>query len=255
MKTKIVVDAGHYGTKNVSPVVPDYCESKQMWKLQELLVSELKKYGFDPIPTRKKQTQDLEVTCRGKLASDAKLFVSLHSNAVPEGGSEKTDHVSVYAPYDGRNDSHRLAGRLAACVAELMCVKGYVKTRKSAKGDWEYYGVLRGASSVGCPLYFILEHSFHTNKNSCLWLLDDNNLKKLAVAEAAVIADWFGMKKVFGDVNGNGDLDSGDYFLLKRAILGTVELSEEETDAADVNGDGKINITDYTMIKRAFLKK
>lgn len=258
MSKKIIVDAGHYGNKNISPVVPQYCESKQMWRLQELLVEELLKYGFEAEATRENQEKDLEVTLRGKKAKGADLFLSLHSNAVPHGGSQKTDRVSVYAPYDGKNGSFELGALLASSVAELMEVSdgGFVKTRKSQKGDWEYYGVMRGADSVGCPLYFILEHSFHTNPRACHWLLEDKNLKRLAALEAGIIADRFGVeqKRVFGDVNQNGVLDSGDYFLLKRAILGTVELTEEQMEAADVNGDGKLSAADYTMIKRAYLK-
>ncbi|MBQ2902420.1 MAG: SPOR domain-containing protein [Agathobacter sp.] len=41
----------------------------------------------------------------------------------------------------------------------------------------------------------ILEHSFHTNTRITNWLLDDSNLDKLAQAEAAAIAKYFGMTK------------------------------------------------------------
>ena len=68
-------------------------------------------------------------------------------------------------------------------------------TRKSEKGDWEYYGVLRGADDAGCPLFYIVENSFHTNPKSTEWLLKDENLKKLAQAQAKTIADYFKLSK------------------------------------------------------------
>ena len=39
----------------------------------------------------------------------------------------------------------------------------------------------------------MMEHSYHTNAYSRAWLMDENNLKKLAAAEAKVIAEYFGV--------------------------------------------------------------
>ncbi len=191
---KILLDAGHYGYQNRSPVLPEYYESCRMWTLCELLATELAEYGFTVKKTRTDLKKDLAVTERGKMAKGYDLFISLHSNAVS--GNRKVNRADVYAAYDKRNKSHVLGAILSKTVAECMDVEdGGVKTRKSTKGDYEYYGVLRGASSVGCPLYYIVEHSFHTNEASARWLMDDKNLKKLAAAEAKAIADYFGYKK------------------------------------------------------------
>ena len=53
----------------------------------------------------------------------------------------------------------------------------------------DYYGVLRGAHSVGVPAV-ILEHGFHTNEKCTRWLLEDENLQKLAELEAQVLVQW-----------------------------------------------------------------
>ena len=63
----------------------------------------------------------------------------------------------------------------------------------------EYYGVLNGAHRVGVA-GVILEHSFHTNTRAAKWLLVDSNLDKLAQAEAKVLAEYYGQKKVEQDV-------------------------------------------------------
>ncbi len=56
-----------------------------------------------------------------------------------------------------------------------------------------------------------------------------------------------------GDVNMNGKIDATDYLMIKRAFLGTYDLSDEQMVLADVNGNGEIDATDYLMVKRAFL--
>ena len=51
----------------------------------------------------------------------------------------------------------------------------------------------------------------------------------------------------------NGKIDATDYLMIKRAFLGTYDLSDEQMILADVNGNGEIDATDYLMVKRAFL--
>lgn len=253
----VMIDAGHYAYYNQSPVVPEYWESRRMWDLHLLLKKELEAYGIKVGTTRDNLDKDLAVVDRGKLAEGWDLFLSLHSNAVGDGvDGFKTDRVSVYAAYDNLNDSHVLASKLAGAIADLMEVSaGYVKTRKSEKGDWEYYGVLRGARSVGCPLYYIIEHSFHTNEAATRWLMDDTNLKRLAKLEAAVIAEYFGIatKYTLGDVNGDGTVDAFDYMLIKSAVMGRYELSEEQKQLADMNDDGEVDVFDCLLVKRVIM--
>jgi N-acetylmuramoyl-L-alanine amidase len=254
LQKRIMLDAGHYGKHNRSPVLPEYYESVQMWKLCEFLAEELTVLGFEVLKTRKKQEKDLAVVTRGKAAKGCDLFLSLHSDATGNGNT-KTDRVSVYAPYDNVNDSHKLGDILASTVAACMEVSDHsVKTRKSEKGDYEYYGVMRGARSVDCPLYYIIEHSFHTNERSAKWLMDDENLRKLAIAEATTIAIYFGIEPfIKGDINQNGKLDIYDALLLKRAIMDTVKLSDRQLGLADVNGDGKLNTYDYLALKKKLM--
>lgn len=187
---KIMLDAGHYGSRNQSPVYPQYYESKQMWKLHLLLKKYLENFGFDVLLTRSNQAKDMRVTARGSLAKGCDLFLSLHSDA---SDSATVDRATVFYAYDDYNKASVLAKQIAHAVGLCMGVSGTVKTRQGNNGD--YYGVMRGARSVGCPLYYIIEHSFHTCKASAEWLMSDSNLDKLAKAEAEVIAAYYGMKK------------------------------------------------------------
>ena len=97
--------------------------------------------------------------------------------------------------YDNKNNVDTLALKLAKKVGELMGTTqaGRTATRKNSSGG-EYYGVLRGARAVGTPYYMLIEHSFHTNTKATKWLSEDANLDKLAVAEADILAEFFGME-------------------------------------------------------------
>lgn len=56
-----------------------------------------------------------------------------------------------------------------------------------------------------------------------------------------------------GDINGNGQIEATDYLLLKRFVLGTFTLNDEQKKVADVNGDHQINALDYMLLKRHVL--
>lgn len=189
MATKICLDAGHYGKYNQSPVLKTYYESEMTWKLTNLLKAELLAYGFEVKLTRAGQGQDVPVYDRGKLAAGCDLFLSIHSNAVD---STQPDYPAVCVPLSGKGN--KLGQQLADIIHKTMATKqqGKIFTREYNGG--EYYGVMRGAAHVGV-LGLILEHSFHTNLTAAKWLSSDANLKKMAVAEAKVIADYYGVKK------------------------------------------------------------
>lgn len=192
-KIKICLDAGHVGSKyNQSPVVKTYYESAMNWKLHLKLKDELEARGFEVITTRADIDTDLGVYERGAASKGCNVFISIHSNAC---STESVDYPVVYRAYDNLNDVDVLALQIAKKIGELMGTNqaGRTATRKNSAGG-EYYGVLRGARAVGTPFYMLIEHSFHTNTAATKWLSVDANLDKLAVAEAELLADYFGVK-------------------------------------------------------------
>jgi N-acetylmuramoyl-L-alanine amidase len=191
-KIKICLDAGHVGSKyNQSPVVKTYYESAMVWKLHLKLKAELETRGFEVITTRADIDTDLGVYERGAASKGCNVFISIHSNAC---STESVDYPVVYRAYDNLNDVDALALQIAKKIGELMGTNqaGRTATRKNSAGG-EYYGVLRGARAVGTPFYMLIEHSFHTNTAATKWLSVDANLDKLAVAEAELLADYFGV--------------------------------------------------------------
>jgi hypothetical protein len=160
------------------------------WKLHLKLKACLEEYGIEVITTRTNQIENISLSTRGKKAEGCNLFLSIHSNAVGEKVNETVDYPIAFVPINGSAD--QLGKLLAECVEQTMKTKQTSKSesKKSTKGNWDYYSVINGAVSVGVP-GIILEHSFHTNTRATKWLLEDSNLNKLAKAEAEVIAKYF----------------------------------------------------------------
>jgi hypothetical protein len=53
-----------------------------------------------------------------------------------------------------------------------------------------------------------------------------------------------------GDINGNKEIDSMDYVLLKRAYFGTYQL--KNTKVGDIDDNGKVDSMDYVYLRRAY---
>lgn len=256
MSMKIMLDAGHHGNYNRSPVLEGYYESHAMWKLHLFLKEELESYGFTVLTTRKELEKDLPLLDRGMAAEGCDVFLSLHSNAC---NTESVDRVEIYCPIpekDKDGNGQILGKALALAVARCMGVEqgvAKVKESKVYKGT-EYYGVMRGACKAGVPLYFILEHSFHTNLRAAKWLSSEENLRKLAKEEALVFCRFFTIcreEDVFreGDVNLDGKVNDEDAAALKKAVMHLASLTEEQKKTADMNADGLVNGLDYLILK------
>jgi len=58
---------------------------------------------------------------------------------------------------------------------------------------------------------------------------------------------------MLGDIDGNNKIDAKDYMKVKRYVLGTYTMDEQQLAAADVDGNGTVQAKDYMMIKRHVL--
>lgn len=259
---RILVDAGHYGKRNQSTVIPEYYESERMWTLHLFFVEELRKIGFIVDVTREDPKKDLSVTARGRMAKNYDLVISLHSNASKD---ENKDRVAIYYQVQTgekfETESKALSEFLASIINDAMECSGDWKT-EARKSDLDrdkdgyldnYYGFLRGAADVKCTAVLI-EHSYHTNERATKWLLDDKNLKTLASVEAEAIAEYLEVDVPIakGDVDGDGKITQYDYMLARRIYFGTYKPTEDELKRADVDGDGRVSVYDYLAIKRIY---
>lgn len=186
----ICIDAGHYGYYNQSPVYAAYYESIMNWKLHLYYKEALESMGIDVILTRDNEATDKGLEARGKTSAGCDLFLSVHSNAVGNAGSAQ-DGPLACCTVTGEVDDLGLA-MAQRCAQVMGTTYGGSIWKRVGNGGYNYYGVIRGAASVGTP-GILLEHSYHTNLRSTLWLMNNNNLRTLAYAEARVIANYFGV--------------------------------------------------------------
>lgn len=210
---KICLDAGHYGKYNCSPCDNRYYESEMVWKLHLLQKKYLEDIGVEVVTTRSSICPDLVLHTRGAKSAGCDLFISDHSNATGSGVNAKVDYPVAYCSINGKADGIGFA--LARCIQNTMGTKQEARIEHRMGQNGDYYGVLRGATNVGTPA-LILEHSFHTNPVATEWLLNDNNLDKLARAEVDTIARFYSIKvSKVGWVGENGGfrfyLGNGQY--------------------------------------------
>lgn len=256
MAKKIMLDAGHYGKYNKG-VISGYYESDMTWELHNYLKTELESYGFEVSVTRTNKNTDLAVYQRGLKSKGYDLFLSLHSNAA---NSQTPDFVALYHLVKDDTTkvdetSKAVAEKLAPVIASIMGTKQkyQVLTRPvdfDRDGDGKlndnYYGVLHGAD-VANTAGIIIEHSFHTNPTACKWLMSSSNLKKLAAAEAKVLADYYGMKKQITNAPTNTNktkyyVQAGAYYAKSDAEKQIAKLKSAGFSAYLVNADGMYKV-------------
>lgn len=191
---KVCLDPGHYGNFNCNrDVSPVYWESRTVWKLHLMLKEELETgyQGVTVVTTRSDEEKDMELTARGRAAAGCDLFLSLHTNDCE---TESVDRATVIYQVKADDRMKALAGKFGAAIKKTMGLSTYktaLRWNTAHNADW--YGVLRGAAAVGVP-GLILEHGFHSHNATAKWLQNEENLRKLARADAAVLSEAYGLK-------------------------------------------------------------
>ncbi len=196
---KITIDPGH--TKNVNKgVIKGYYEGNAMFKLSAYLAEELRKYENTEVFLTRGENDNPTLTERGETAIETKsgVFISMHSNSTSE--SEDASYVCGFYSVK-RKDSKELCAKIVSAVVNAM--RDYTDawdrgalTKETSSGT-DYYGVIRSSVSGDSEVKysFIIEHGFHSNPKQCKFLLDEENLKMLAFAEASVLAKYLDLKK------------------------------------------------------------
>ena len=207
-KLLVVIDPGHTGNTYNAGAVKGYYESKAVYDLSLYEKTALEKRGIDVILTRERN-QDPGLYERGQMAVKKGhgyanvVFESNHSNAFNGKAYGVTIIRSAHLP-----SSEKLANRMIDAIVKVMKPstgitynRGVTTKTQSNGADW--YGVIRGAVSgevsqkqaQNGPVHYdyIVEHGFHDNQKECQFLSKQENLKAIAEAKAAVIADYFGI--------------------------------------------------------------
>lgn len=134
----------------------------------------------------------------------ANVYVSLHLNS---NGSSSPNGAEIYYPNGNYNSSIGTAGgQLADSILNKLGALGLnVRGKKIRNSEdnttypdgslADYYGVIRRSKLEGIPA-IIVEHAFMTNAGDVnTYLNNEAGLKQLGVADAAGIAEYFGLSK------------------------------------------------------------
>lgn len=243
----ICIDPGHYTGKNQVEDADGriYCEGDFTLEIAKELTRILEEdYGVSCRLTRDSENITIDgytnenldqahISLRGEYATEARLFLSLHTNANLEnanGCETKRQPIEINKPiiivnalaYDtdyALQTANAIGSNLASVSSQLglypvkefriaadkndimewtdayndkLGEPGTVCSRWGKKGD--YYGVLRGAATVGVP-GMIIEHGFHTVPEMRELALQGTLKTKWAEADAWGIAQGLGLKK------------------------------------------------------------
>ncbi len=187
---KVLIDPGHApGNPNKGPI--GYYEYEGVWKISTYLKEILQARGIQADFTRTWE-QDPELYARGKKAAGYDLFISEHTNA----NDGKTRGVEVFYDYSKPQDKE-FAERLATAVTAVMNNSNRgAKTRVYTEAGkiYNYYGVIRGAAATDCKHILLIESGFHDNIIDEAFLKVDENLRKIAQAQAVIICEMLGVK-------------------------------------------------------------
>lgn len=208
----VVLDPGHDGTHGGSSA-NGFVEAQLNLKIAQYCKAELEEYyGVTVYMTRDSASCPNgggdNKSClqrRADIARDmgANLFVSLHNNY---SSASSASGAEIWYPNQNYNPwTSQVGGSAASCILEQLTslgLKGRGTQIRNANEDKypdgsaaDYYAVIRHCKEYGIP-GIIVEHAFMSNSSDAAnFLSNDEGLKKLGVADATGIAQYFGLKK------------------------------------------------------------
>lgn len=197
----IVLDPGHGGSENGASH-NGLVEQHLNYKISQYTKEELERYLNTTIYMTKTAEETVSLKDRAQRAADygAAVLISQHNNSATNteiNGSEV--FVSNLAQF--KSSSSVLAQNILDELAKLGLKTLGVKVRLSENGTIfkqtgevaDYYGLIKSAAELGIPA-MIVEHAFMTNQGDAAnYLSSDEQLKKLALADARGIASYYGL--------------------------------------------------------------
>lgn len=208
----VVLDPGHDGTHGGSPA-NGFVEAQLNLKIAQYCKAELEEYyGVTVYMTRDSAScpngGGNNKSClqrRADIARDmgANLFVSLHNNY---SSASSASGAEIWYPNQNYNPwTSQVGGSAASKILEQLTSLGLhnrgTQIRNANEDKYpdgsaaDYYAVIRHCKEYGIP-GIIVEHAFMSNSSDAAnFLSNDEGLKKLGVADATGIAQYYGLKK------------------------------------------------------------
>lgn len=208
----VVLDPGHDGTHGGSSA-NGFVEAQLNLKIAQYCKAELEEYyGVTVYMTRDSAScpngGGNNKSClqrRADIARDmgANLFVSLHNNY---SSASSASGAEIWYPNQNYNPwTSQVGGSAASKILEQLTSLGLhnrgTQIRNANEDKYpdgsaaDYYAVIRHCKEYGIP-GIIVEHACMSNSSDAAnFLSNDEGLKKLGVADATGIAQYYGLKK------------------------------------------------------------
>ena len=233
----VVLDPGHGGS-DPGTCNGGLCERDINLKIAEYCKAELEQYnGVTVYMTRTDNSSAcMDREQRAAFARDrgANVLVSIHINAGGGTGSE------VWYPNSNYNANVSTAGQalgnsILAQLANLGLTNRGTKIRNANEDKYpdgsasDYYGINSWCKRYGFP-GIIVEHAFIDNANDQAYLSNEEWLRRMGIADATGIANYFGLSKgvsIWGEKFNNSTV----------AVGSIVTLGYETTKAGTINVD------------------
>ncbi|MGF0101184.1 N-acetylmuramoyl-L-alanine amidase [Bariatricus sp. SGI.019] len=243
----VVLDPGHGGNDGGASA-NDLVEKDLTLKIAKYCKEELEQYSGVTVYMTRESDVAVELSDRVEMAKNwgANVFVSLHINSANSGAYG----VEVWSPNSNYNSAvyeqgEELSINILNELATLGLYNRGIKFRDSENNTRypdnsiaDYYSVIRNSKLNGFP-GIIVEHAFISNENDAEKLSQDSWLKKMGIADATGIANYFGLTKGYWETGTNGEkyyYEGGEKVTGEKYISGKWFYFDPNKDGAMATG-------------------
>ncbi|MGN1187186.1 MAG: N-acetylmuramoyl-L-alanine amidase, partial [Lachnospiraceae bacterium] len=242
----IVIDPGHggYDSGATSASTGDK-ESDLNWNIAKYMKAELETYEGVRVYVTRANNEWNSNTGRAQLgrALGADAIISIHNNSASSEsangfvayGSVSQDFVEVT-----KNLCLNMA-RYASAAGLNLYNNGYLTRTSSNDSSVDYYTVIDEGIKAGIPT-IIVEHCFLSNSSNAAFMHETANQKKVGVADATAVAEFFGLSKRTISDGQSVVLDRSysAYFIPANQRDGAITFTTSDENVAHVRSDGLI---------------
>lgn len=241
----VVIDPGHGGYDGgAHSATTGDNESDLNWGIAKYMKAELETYAGVRVYVTRANNEWNTNTGRAHMGKSvgADAVISIHNNS--SGNTGTSGFVAYGSVVDGYSEpTKNLCLNMAryAQAAGLGLFSGGYLTRTGTNPSEDFYTVIDEGTKSGIPT-IIAEHSFMTNASDSYFMHETENQRKVGVADATAVAEYFGLSKRTISDGQSIELDRSysAYFVPANPKDGGVSFSSSDENVAHVRSDGLI---------------
>lgn len=241
----VIIDPGHGGYDGGAVSVYGDKEADLNWNIAQYMKAELETYAGVKVYVTRANNEWNSNTGRSQfgITLGADVIISIHNNS--SGNADTSGFVgygSIVPDYSETTKNLCLTMAKYAVAAGLdLYNEGYL-TRSGTNPSEDYYTVIDEGIKAGIPT-IIAEHCFLSNASNAGFINAPENQRKVGVADATAVAEFFGLsKRTVSDGQSIAlDRSYSAYFVpgVNRENM-AVSFSSSDSNVARVREDGLI---------------